>query len=249
MKPRIVAIAQARMGSTRLPGKVMRDMGGKPVVDWVFDRLSRAATLDAVMAAIPDLPEDDTLHDHLRSIGVVTVRGSATDVLARYRQAAEAAGADVVVRITCDCPLIDSEVVDRVVAAYLTEPPVDYCSNILKRTYPIGMDTEVLSRAALDTAFEEAVEPHEREHVTPFLYQHPERFRLRNVEAPDWAAKPQYRLTLDEEDDLRMLSSIANCIEPSEGLSHIIRILDGDPGLTAINAGVRHRELHKPDTA
>jgi spore coat polysaccharide biosynthesis protein SpsF len=241
MKPRVVAIAQARMGSTRLPGKVMRDLSGKPVIDWVFERLGRASSLHAVVAAIPDLPEDDILCEHLESIGVTTVRGSATDVLARYEKAAEAGGADVVVLITCDCPLIDPEVVDAVVQAFLTDTPVDYCSNALERTYPHGMDTEVFTREVLALANTEAAAAHEREHVTPFIYQHPERFRLRNVEAPEWAARPQYRLTLDEEADLRLLRALTNTIDSNTGLRQIVDMLAADAELATTNSEVLHR--------
>ncbi|MHB9149524.1 MAG: cytidylyltransferase domain-containing protein [Thermoleophilia bacterium] len=246
MTPRVVAIAQARMGSTRLPGKVMLDLAGRPVVDRVVERLSQAATLDAVVVAVPDLSEDDRLADHLRAQGVTVVRGSSDDVLARYAKAAGEANAEVIVRVTCDCPLIDPQVIDETVAAFFWEPPVDYCSNTLRRTYPIGMDTEIFTRQALKSAHSEARALHEREHVTPFIYQRPERFRLRNVEAPPALRRPQYRLTVDEESDLTLAREIYNRLGGDPHLFAVIELLDENPELALINAAVSHREMERP---
>lgn len=245
MSGRTVIIAQARMSSTRLPGKTLMDLGGRPVVDHVVGR-ARASRLaaDVVVATTTD-SSDDVLAAHLDGLGVSYVRGSLDDVLARYVMAAQAAEAETVVRITCDCPLIDPEVIDGVIQAYREASEVDYCSNILKRTYPIGMDTEVLSRLALERAHAEATQPHEREHVTPYIYQHPEIFRLRNVEAPDWASWPDLRLTVDEAADLEMLQVLLGNVGQLASSREVLACLRADAELATLNACVVHRHVEK----
>ncbi len=242
--PRTVIIAQARMGSTRLPGKVMMDICGKPMVDRVIERAQRSQLADALVVAIPDMPEDDVLAEYLAGLGATVVRGSADDVLARYVRAAEATTAESIVRITCDCPLIDPEIIDLVIAAF-HESGVDYCSNTLERTYPIGMDTEVFSREALDRAHAEATLPHEREHVTPYLYQHPELFKLHNVEAPEGLRHPELRLTVDEQADLEMVNGVCARVPSPVRLQDVVRAVLAYPELRRLNEDVRHRYIDR----
>jgi len=241
---RTVIIAQARMSSTRLPGKVLLDLGGKPVIERVIDRAARARRADAVWVATSTDPSDDVLAAHLASIGIPYVRGSLDDVMSRYCDAAAASGADTIVRVTCDCPLIDPAIIDATMDAFSAAPEVDYCSNSLVRTYPIGMDTEVFSRRVLERALAEAAQPHEREHVTPYLYQHPELFRLRNAKAPGWAVWPQLRLTLDEPADLEIIRAVVAALGPDAGLGEIVAFLRRSPELVALNSGVPHRYAH-----
>jgi spore coat polysaccharide biosynthesis protein SpsF len=243
---RTIVIAQARMSSTRLPGKVMADLGGKPVIDHVIERVRRAARVDGVWIATTTDPTDDVLADHLGELDVPFVRGSLDDVLARYVLAADAADADVIVRITCDCPFADPETIDATIAAYFEPPSADYCSNTLVRTYPLGMDAEVFSRAVLESANAEATLPHEREHVTPFVYQHPERFSLRSVEAPEWATWPQLRLTVDEPADLRLARALVGELGDAADLTSIVNLLRSRPDLVAINSDIAHRHVEKP---
>ncbi|MDZ4179386.1 MAG: spore coat biosynthesis protein F, partial [Coriobacteriia bacterium] len=125
-------------------------------------------------------------------------------------------------------------------------PGIDYCSNTLVRTYPIGMDTEVFSRAVLEKAHARATQPHEREHVTPYLYQHPERFRLENVAAPEWASWPELRLTLDEAADQELLQAVVGRVGPDAGLRQVLDALRADESLAALNADVAHRHVEKP---
>ncbi len=245
---RTVIIAQARMSSTRLPGKTLMDLGGAPVIDHVIARGRRARRADDLWVATTTDPSDDVLVDHLREVGVAYVRGSLDDVLSRYVHAARAAEADVIVRITCDCPLIDPEVIDRVIEAFEAAPPVDYCSNTLVRTFPIGMDTEVFTRAALERADSGATEPHEREHVTPHMYQHPRDFRLRSVEAPAEAAWPGLRLTVDEPVDLAMLDELVAAVGRDAGLPEILGYLKTHSELARKSAHVRHRHVEKPES-
>ena len=234
------------MSSTRLPGKTLMDLGGAPVIDRVIARARRARLADDVWVAITEDASDDVLEEHLRVVGAPYVRGSLDDVLARYVQAVEAASADVIVRITCDCPLIDPGVIDAVIGTFRADAGLDYCSNTLVRTYPIGMDTEVFTRHALERANERAMEPHEREHVTPHIYQHPERFRLENVTAPEWARWPELRLTVDEASDLEMLRAVVERVGPDAGLREVLELLRAEPALAEINAEVEHRHVQKP---
>ncbi len=243
--PRVVAIIQARMASTRLPGKTLADLGGAPVMDRVLSRVGRAERVSDVVVAITDRPVDDQLEEHLDALGANVVRGDSDDVLSRFGLVADGFRADAYLRVTADCPLIDPGVVDDVIAAF-AKGDVDYCSNVLARTYPIGMDCEVISSAALRTALDEAADPAEREHVTPFIYRHPERFRLRNVEAPAWAARPQLRLTVDEPNDVELLRHIVAELGPDASLREILELLDTRPDIAAINADVEHRHVEKP---
>ncbi len=175
---RTVAIIQARVGSTRLPGKVMKPLLGDPMLSIVVRRVARARTVDEVVVATTTLPEDDAIAALAASEGWALERGSETDLLERYLEAARAHEADVVVRITSDCPIIDPEVIDRTVAAF-RDGDVDYASNTLEpRTYPRGLDVEVVSAGALELAGREDRDPAWREHATPYIYRHPESYRL-----------------------------------------------------------------------
>lgn len=246
MTPRVVAVAQARMSSTRLPGKTLADLAGQPVIDHVVARLRRCARLDGFVVATTTHDSDDILAKHLEGIGCDHVRGSLDDVLSRYVLAARAARADVVVRITADCPLIDPEVIDAGVDAFLEAPSVDYCSNTLVRTYPIGMDTEVFTFEALARADERAAAQMEREHVTPYLYGHPDEFRLRSFEAPEWAVWPDLRLTVDEPSDLQMLRAVVEEVGVDASLGTVLDFLRAHPEVTRINQQVEHRHTEKP---
>jgi len=243
---RTVIIAQARMSSTRLPGKTLMDLGGRPVVDHVIERARASRLASDVWVATTTDATDDVLVAHLDELDVPYVRGSLDDVLARYVEAAEASHADAIVRITCDCPLIDPEVIDKVIEAYHALPQVDYCSNTLRRTYPIGMDTEAFSREALVCASLEGMRAPEREHVTPYIYQHPEIFCLRNVEAPQWATRPELRLTVDELADLDALRALVSQVGPDASLREIMVAIEDNPRLAELNREVPHRHVQKP---
>ncbi len=206
MTARTVAIVQARMGSTRLPGKVMLPLLGEPVLTHVLRRVGRARTLDEVVVATTTLPADDAIVELAEAAGRRVVRGSETDLLDRYLAAARASDADAIVRVTSDCPLIDPEVIDLVVAAFRAAD-VDYASNTLEPlTYPRGLDLEVVGRAALERAGREDRDPAWREHATPYVYRHPELFRLHRVVADDDHA--DRRWTLDTPEDYALIERI-----------------------------------------
>jgi len=205
---KVVAIIQARMGSTRLPGKVLMDLAGEPMLARVVCRVGRARTLDAVIVATTVESADEAIERLCEARGWPCYRGSRDDVLDRYYQAARRHAAEAVVRVTADCPLVDPTVVDRVVAEFLRrQPGLDYASNGWPRmSFPRGLDTEVLRFDALERAWREDNNPAWREHVTPYLYQHPETFRL--LEVPSDADYSHLRWTVDTPEDWNLIERI-----------------------------------------
>jgi spore coat polysaccharide biosynthesis protein SpsF len=199
---RRVAIIQARMGSTRLPGKVLMDLAGRPMLARQLERVKRCRLLDDVVVATTTAGADDALVALARDEGVRWFRGSESDVLGRYAGAASEAGADVVVRITADCPLLDPETSDRVIAALSDGPDLaDYASNVLRRTYPVGLDTEALWRDTLERTARHARSASAREHVTPYVYaERPDLFLIRSV--TDETDASALRWTVDVPADL-----------------------------------------------
>jgi len=203
---KIVAIIQARCGSSRLPGKVLMDIAGYPMFSRVVQRARQAQTLTEVVLATSTARRDEPLVSLAAGLDIRCFRGSECDVLDRFVGAARAFNADIVVRLTADCPLLDGAVIDRVVSAFQETALMDYASNTLNRTYPHGLDVEVVAVEALVRAHKEAQLPYEREHVTPYIYNHPELFSLRNVtHIPDLSA---YRITVDEAADLTVVQKI-----------------------------------------
>lgn len=238
----VVAVVQARTGSTRLPGKVLADVAGRSMLARVCERLAGAGTIDRVIVATTTEPADRAVAAECARLGVPCFRGSAGDVLGRYHGAAAAGGAGVVVRVTADCPLIDPDVVDRVVRAFLDARP-DYASNTLKRTWPRGLDTEVFPAAALARAHGDARLPYEREHVTPHFYGHPHRFHLHPVTGP--ARLDHLRWTVDTADDLRLVRAIYARLGPDGTFSwrDAARLFDREPALAELNRHVRQKPL------
>ncbi|MBW5448356.1 NTP transferase domain-containing protein [Cohnella sp. CFH 77786] len=244
---RIAAIVQARMGSTRLPGKVLRELGGTPVIAWICERLSRCKLLDEIVVATGDSPSDDVLADKLNRLGIHVFRGSEHDVLDRYYRAARAVRTDAVVRVTGDCPLIDPELVDETVRKFLDgQPELRYVSNIQPPTYPDGLDVEVFTLEALYQAWRQAEWSSEREHVTPFMRNHPELFPQDHVRSDlDYS---HHRWTLDEEKDWAFLSSLVRLaaeegMEPKQvAFRGWLGLLERNSDLTAVNEGIVRNE-------
>jgi spore coat polysaccharide biosynthesis protein SpsF len=240
---RVVAIIQARSGSTRLPHKIFADIAGQTMLGRTVRRAQGAKTVAEVVVATTDGALDDRVVEESRRLGVRAIRGSEMDVLDRYRQAASASRAETIVRLTSDCPLIDPGVVDVVVQAFFEHPGTVYCSNVLKRTFPRGLDVEVIDRAALDAAAAESSQPHQREHVTPYLYERPGRFSLRSVEAAeDFSA---YRWTVDEIDDLRLVREIYAAFAPNDmfGWEEVIHLIRLRPELATLNTHVTQKPI------
>ena len=209
---RVVIVVQARMGSSRLPGKVLMDLHGRPLLERQIERLRRSRTADAIVVATSTHARDDVIAELAERLGVGVFRGHEDDVLARYAGAAEAFQADVVVRITADCPLVDPEILDRCVERLLDDDGLDYVSNTLQRTYPRGLDVEVVRRAVLERTRHEATDPADREHVTRFVWRQPERFRLGGV--ADGEDRSALRWTVDTHDDLEVVRSVFDALYP-----------------------------------
>lgn len=241
---KITAIIQARMGSTRLPGKVLKDLQGETALARVLARLRRAATIGEVIVATSNTPGDDVIVAECKRLKTNAFRGEENDVLDRYYQAAQFSKAEVVVRITADCPLIDPELVDETVTRFLQERP-DYASNALVRTYPRGLDTEVFSMQALEIAWREAAQPYQRAHVTPYIYQNPERFKVLAVKAEQNYG--DLRWTLDTEPDLAFLRAVYSRFGGRDtfGWRDVLRLLEREPSLSEINRHVAQKALHE----
>jgi spore coat polysaccharide biosynthesis protein SpsF len=233
---KVVTIIQARMGSTRLPGKVLKDLGGRTVLERVVRRAQKCRLADEVVVATSVEPANDAIAEECTRLRVRVLRGSEDDLLDRYFRAAEVTQADVVVRITSDCPLVDPGVSDESIRAFLETCP-DYASNVLERTYPRGLDTEVFSLCALDRAFREAKDPFQREHVTPFFYQHPERFKLVSVKGErDFS---NHRWTLDTPEDLEFLQAVyARLGDRDFTWRDVLSLVESEPRMAEINKGV-----------
>jgi spore coat polysaccharide biosynthesis protein SpsF len=240
---KIVAIIQARMGSTRLPGKVLMDLGGETVLARVLVRLRRAIMIDEIVVATTDSVADDAIVRECQRLEVSCFRGSEDDVLDRYYEAARMFAAEVVVRITSDCPVIDPDLVDETIRAFQLQCG-DYCSNSFPRTYPRGLDTEVFTMNALEQGWRHAYEPYEREHVTPHFYEHPELFRL--VSCQGQIDYSEYRWTLDTEEDLELLRIIFARFGNKDDFSwgEIIRLMEREPELAELNSHVIQKTLH-----
>jgi spore coat polysaccharide biosynthesis protein SpsF len=202
-------VIQARTGSTRLPGKVLSDLGGRPMLGFMLERL-RNLPVDALVVATSTLDRDDPVCDIAASVDIPTVRGAEADVLARFADVLERHPADTVVRLTGDCPLIDPDVVIATLTLH-KERTADYTSNVLPRTFPRGLDVEVVAASALLSAAEEAHDPAEREHVTPFVYRRPERFRLANLRSGESLGNESW--TVDTAADLEFVRDVVNRLD------------------------------------
>jgi spore coat polysaccharide biosynthesis protein SpsF len=242
---RVGAVIQARVGSSRLPGKVLEDIGGRTMLARVVTRARRASRLDMVIVATTDEPADDAVVAEARRLDAPFYRGQEFDVLDRYRQAAEHFRLDVVTRITSDCPLIDPGLIDLVVGRFMdAQPDVDFASNSLERSYPRGLDMSVFRRDALERAWLEATEPYERVHVTPYIREHPDRFRLLSIAGGEGA---EQRWTVDTAEDLEFVRAVYRELGNQDTASwrDVLALLARMPHLLSINAGVRQKGLRE----
>tara|TARA_B100000965_G_scaffold363853_2_gene347014 strand:+ start:53231 stop:53938 length:708 start_codon:yes stop_codon:yes gene_type:complete len=233
------------MTSTRLPGKVLRPIVGKASLHHQIARIQRAADLDGVIVATTVNASDDPIVRLADDLGIPCFRGDEHDVLGRFQNAIAATDAKVVVRLTGDCPLTDPSIIDHIIRAR-SDSNADYASNTLERSYPIGMDVEAFTREALEQADRSAETNDEREHVTPYIYRNPELFTLHNVVAPDSARLPDLRLTLDTEEDLRLITAVFEALYPENplfSLGDILAFLVQNPDLRNINRDVAHKWL------
>lgn len=243
---KIGAIIQARMGSTRLSGKVMKDLEGKTVLEHVINRVRQSKMIDEIIIATTTHDRDDVIETEALRCGVKVFRGSEDDVLSRYYYAAKENGLDVVVRITSDCPLIDPKVLDEVIQCYLNND-YDIVSNagsdLSKRTYPRGLDTEVFSFKVLENAFTNAKETYQREHVTPYIYENSIGVYYYKNDI-DYS---KYRWTLDTDEDFKLIFEIYKHLYNGEHdfyLSDIVKLFEAKPELFNINAHIEQKKLN-----
>ncbi len=235
-----LAILQARMGSTRFPGKVVRPILGRPMIELLLDRLSQSRLIDRIIVATSQDSRNQPLVDCVCSLGYEIYQGSEEDVLDRYYQAALQYQPETIVRITGDCPLIDPEIVDRAIAAFRTSR-VDYLSNVNPPTYPDGLDTEVFSFIALERAWQEAYQPHEREHVTPFIRESG-KFRLSSICHTEDCSKKRW--TIDEPEDLEVIENVFKHFAPRHdfGWLEVLALEARNPELFTANQHIARNE-------
>lgn len=227
-------IIQARMGSTRLPGKVLMNLDAKnPVLFYVINQIQNCKLIDEMVIATTTLGEDDKIDEYAKKMGITCFRGSTKDVLDRYYQCAKKFSFSKIVRITADCPLIDPTLVDQVVGKFKSEI-CDYATNFIPRTFPQGTDTEVFSFTALEKAWKNAKKPSEREHVTPFIYNNKDKFRIstiiysKNISNLKW--------TIDRLEDLKLVKAIISKIHKRPILMNdILKLISKEPDLININ--------------
>ena len=238
---RINAVIQARTGSTRLPGKVLADLGGRPVLEWVV-RAARAATrIEEVIVATSTLAGDDAVAELADSLGVRVVRGSEDDVLARFIAALDAHPADAVIRLTADCPLLDPTLIDAVAGAWAAAPSHDYVSTVLVRSLPRGLDVELVTAQAL-RAVDRMATGHDRVHVTSGVYADPTAYRLLGLCVTP--AADDLRVTLDTPEDLVLLRAlVAELPDAPPAWREVVAALRARPDLVAINAAVQQKPL------
>lgn len=239
---RVVAITQARMGSTRLPGKVLKPIGEKTMLARVINRAKQACLVNEVVVATTVEPADQAIVAECKHLGVSYFCGSEEDVLDRFYQAAQAHRAEGVVRITADCPFIEPTVIDKVVSVFLAKQP-DYASNVLERTYPRGLDVEVMKFETLSLAWQEAVEIYQRVHVTPYIYQNPDKFSLLAITAE--TNHSDYRWTVDTPEDLEFAQSIYARLDNNETFNwqDVLSLLAQEPDLIDLNRRICQKSL------
>lgn len=239
----IWAVVAARMTSTRMPGKSMALLAGRPSLAHIITRLRRSRYLDGVVIATTEHATDDPIRACAHSENVPVFSGSEEDVLERTLRAAQSVKADVIVQVTGDCPLIDAQVVDKTIAAYLKSKP-DYACNGMPETYPMGMVAEIFATAVLAQVATLTNDPADREHVSLYIYEHPQRYRLLSVAAPPEQTRPELRLCIDTREDYRVVSAIYDTLyplKPDFGLTDILAFLDAHPDIMAINANVKQK--------
>lgn len=239
---RIVAIIQARMGSTRLPGKVLKQVMDKPLLDYQIERLQRTKMLDDIVIATTVNEQDQEIVRYCEVRSLACFRGSEEDVLSRYYEAAQNANADVIVRITSDCPIIDPAIVDDVISYFLQDPSFDYVSNTIDRTYPRGMDTEVFPFEVLNRVNQEATDYSDREHVTSFIVRHPHKFRIKQVKQE--TDESGFRLTVDTPEDLLVIEHILRNLyvqSPFFSQQDVIAFLNQRPEIARLNNHIQQK--------
>jgi spore coat polysaccharide biosynthesis protein SpsF len=239
---KVIAIIQARMGSTRLPRKILSKINGKPMLYWVLERVRAVKEIDEIVVATTINSEDDILEQWLNKNEVFCFRGDENDVLARFYNCAQNSSAEIIVRITADDPLKDPDIMSYAIGVVVNDPAIDYCSNTIKPSFPEGLDIEVFRYQALEKAYHEAILPSEREHVTPYIWKNTAMFNLSNfVHEKDLSS---WRWTVDKRVDLEFIREIYAHFRGSPLVSYteIIEYIETKPELMEINSGIERNE-------
>jgi len=244
-KNNIIAIIQARMGAERLPGKVLMDIVGRPMLWHVINRIKHSEYINKIIIATTTNKYDEQIEDFCKTYNIDFYRGSEDDVLDRYYQAAKLWNADIIVRITSDCPLIDSEIIDKVICSYLkNKNNFNGSSNTIKRTYPRGLDTEVISFSTLERVWNDAKKDYQREHVTIYIYEHLDQFKMCSVENKENLSS--FRWTVDEEKDLEFVRTIYKKLYQERKIflmRDVLRLLEREPYLKEINKNIKQKNI------
>ncbi len=242
---KIIATIEARMDSSRLPGKILKDVLGKPMLERLIERVKRSKFIHEIVVATTVAPNDEATIEACRKIGVKSFRGSSDDVLDRVLKAAKTNKADLIVELTRDCPLLDPEIIDLVIKHYL-DNNYDYVSNVLERTFPRGLDTQIFSVKVLEEVSKLTQDPADRENVSLYIYEHPERYRLGNLVAALELKRPELRLTVDTEADLNLVREIYSNLYPKKpdfSLRDVIQLLDSKPELKQVNVHIKQKPV------
>ena len=243
-QPMIVAIIQARMGSSRLSGKIMLEACNKPLLKHMIERIQFTETVDEIVVATSTNKHDDIIEDFCKENKILCFRGSENDVLSRYKMAADMVHADIIVRLTSDTPLLDHIILDKVVQVY-TKNKYDYVSNCLPlpRTYPDGMNVEVFSKKILDEIYHNAKKPSEREHVSLYVVMQPEKYKICRVDYLNNVS--HYRFNLDYELDYKLIKEIfENLYYENQHftMEDIIKFLETNPSIFNVNSKIKPYE-------
>lgn len=242
---KIVATIEARYASTRLPGKTLKEILGKPTLELLIERLKRSELIQQIVVATTVNPDCQPIEDLAKRLGVGCFRGSEEDVLDRVLKAAKKYGADIIVEITGDEPLIDPSIVDQVISYYL-ENKFDYVSNTLERRYPRGLDTQVFSVDVLDEVSRTTDDPADRENVSLYIYEHPEKYSLGSVISPSELNHPDWRWTLDTIEDFNFIKTIYEELYPVKNdfdSYAILTFLDKHPEVLKINRSIKQKPV------
>lgn len=243
---KIIGTIEARMTSTRFPGKVLRPIAGMPALELMIRRIKRSKYIDEVVVACTVNRDDDPIQDLCARIGCSCFRGSEDDVLARVLGAAETAKTDVIVEMTGDCPFIDPMVIDSVIELFF-EKGVDYASNVVERSYPDGFDVQVFGIDGLRKVDSMTKDPVDRVHVSSYFYRTDGIFSKANLHAPKDVDWPELGMTLDEPDDYRLLCAVAERIPESETftVADVVKLIRNHPELLEINRHVRRKAIEE----
>ena len=244
---KVVCLVQARVGSTRLPGKILKEICGKTILHHEIDRLKKCKEIDEIVIATTDKEDDDKIVNEAKKLSVKYFRGSENDVLSRFYYAAKENNADIVVRVTSDCPCIDFEILDKMLIYFkekYKEKQVDYLSNTIKRTYPRGYDIEIFTFSALEKSYINAKKEYEREHVTPYIYDKTNNFLKLPFENKDDYS--EYRVTLDTIEDFIVIKNIFENLyykNPYFKLNDVVQYLNDNLHIVDINKHIEQKKL------